>query len=76
MSLISRLKAVVAGDDYLDDDFDDLEYGRDTGFDDGTEIERNYSSGLSPLSNANPFNNRGGSSNVIGMPGISSTSSE
>ena len=29
MSLISRLKAVVAGEDYLDDDFDELEYGRD-----------------------------------------------
>ena len=26
MSLISRLKAVVAGDDYLDDDFDELDY--------------------------------------------------
>ena len=26
MSLISRLKAVVAGDEYLDDDFDDLDY--------------------------------------------------
>ena len=26
MSLISRLKAVVAGDDYLDDDFEDLDY--------------------------------------------------
>ena len=26
MSLLSRLKAVVAGDEYLDDDFDDLDY--------------------------------------------------
>ena len=26
MSLISKLKAVVAGDDYLDDDFDELDY--------------------------------------------------
>ena len=26
MSLISRLKAVVAGDEYLDDDFEDLDY--------------------------------------------------
>ena len=26
MSLISRLKAVVAGDEYLEDDFDDLDY--------------------------------------------------
>ncbi len=76
MSLISRLKAVVAGDDYLDGDFDDLEYGRDSGFDDGTEMGRNYSSGLASLSNSNPFDNRGGSSNVIGMPGISTNSAE
>ena len=26
MSLISRLKAVVAGDEYFDDDFDELDY--------------------------------------------------
>ena len=30
MSLISRLKAVVAGDDYLDDDFDELDPASDT----------------------------------------------
>ena len=29
MSLISRLRAVVAGDDYLDGDYDELDY--DTG---------------------------------------------
>jgi len=26
VSLISRLKAVVAGDEYLDDDFDEFDY--------------------------------------------------
>jgi len=26
VSLISKLKAVVAGDEYLDNDFDDLDY--------------------------------------------------
>jgi len=26
VSLISRLKAVVAGDEYLDDDFDEMDY--------------------------------------------------
>ena len=26
MSLISRLKSVVAGDEYLDDDFDECDY--------------------------------------------------
>ena len=35
MSLISRLRAVVAGDDYLDGDYDDLEY--DTGEQDDVE---------------------------------------
>ncbi len=75
MSLISRLRAVVAGDDYLDDDFDELEYRRDGGFDDGNEMDRNYSSGLASLSNSNPFDNRG-SSKVIGMPGISTAASE
>ena len=32
MSLISRLKAVVAGDDYLDDDFDELDYESENDF--------------------------------------------
>ena len=77
MSLISRLKAVVAGDDYLDDDFNELDY-RNPGddFDDGDGIGRNYSSGLAPISDANPFDGRAGSSNVIGMPGISTNDSE
>ena len=35
MSLISRLRAVVAGDDYLDGDYDDLDY--DTGEQDEVE---------------------------------------
>ncbi len=76
MSLISRLKAVVAGDDYLDGDFDDLEYGRDSSFNESSEADRNYSSGLSSLSNLNPFNGRENSSNVIGMPGIPNASAE
>ncbi len=76
MSLISRLRAVVAGDDYLDGDFDDLEYGGDSNFNEGSAGDRNYSSGLASLSNSNPFNGREGSSNVIGMPGISNSSAE
>ena len=32
MSLISRLKAVVAGDEYLDDDFDELDYASEDEF--------------------------------------------
>ena len=77
MSLISRLKAVVAGDDYLDDDFNELDYrhpGDD--FDDGDGLGRNYSSGLAPISDSNPFDGRGSSSNVIGMPGISNSTAE
>ena len=77
MSLISRLKAVVAGDDYLDDDFDELDYASEdelNGVNDYKENRKNSNA----LSNSNPFdfmtNNR--SSNVVGMPGISNSSSE
>ena len=72
MSLISRLKAVIAGDDYLDDDFDELDYESEHEFNsmnDHRVNTRNQSS--------NPFdfmNNK--SSKVIGMPGISHSSSE
>ncbi|AAP99438.1 MULTISPECIES: cell division protein SepF [Prochlorococcus] len=76
MSLISRLRAVVAGDDYLDGDFDELDYETGDDFDTGNDGGGNYSSGLAALSNANPFNNRGGSSKVIGMPGISTAAAE
>ena len=76
MSLISRLKAVVAGDDYLDDDFDELDYESENNFNsinDHRVNNRNSSS----FSGSNPFdfmNNK--SSKVIGMPGISNSSSE
>ena len=77
MSLISRLKAVVAGDDYLDDEFDELDYPSEdelNGINDFKQNQKNSNA----LSNSNPFefmnNNR--SSNVVGMPGISNASSE
>ncbi len=76
MSLISRLKAVVAGDEYLDDDFDDLDYASEdelNNIDDFKQNQRNSNI----LANSNPFdfmNNR--SSKVVGMPGISNSSSE
>ncbi len=77
MSLISRLKAVVAGDDYLDGDFDELDYESGDGFEAQNDVSRNYASGLaSSLSNANPFSNRRSPSNVIGMPGISTATAE
>ena len=77
MSLISRLKAVVAGDDYLDDDFDELDYASEDEFNGNNDFKQNHKNS-NALSNSNPFefmnNNR--SSNVVGMPGISNLSSE
>ena len=73
MSIISRLKAVVAGDDYLDDDFDELDYPSEGDLNDLNQNPRNTSA----LANSNPFdfmNNK--SSKVVGMPGISNSSSE
>ena len=74
MSLISRLKAVVAGDEYLDDDFDELDYPSEDELNDYKKNQRNSNA----LANSNPFefmnNNR--SSKVVGMPGISNSSSE
>ena len=73
MSLISRLKAVVAGDEYLDDDFDEVDYPSEDELNDFKQNQRNSNT----LANANPFdfmNNR--SSKVVGMPGISNSSSE
>ena len=72
MSLFSRLKSVVTGDDYLDSDYDDdLEY--DEAIDAGEPAPRGGA-----LSMANQFD-LGESfigSNVIGMPGISSSAAE
>ena len=76
MSLISRLKAVVAGDDYLDDDFDEFDYESEHEYHSPNDFRSN-SKNLNPLSGVNPFefmNNK--SSKVIGMPGISNSSSE
>ena len=74
MSLISKLKAVVAGDEYLDDDFDDLDYESE---DELNDFKQNQSN-LNVLANSNPFDfmNNNKSSKVVGMPGISNSSSE
>ena len=74
MSLISRLKAVVAGDEYLDDDFDDLDYSSEDELDGLKQNQRNSNA----LANSNPFEfmNNNKSSKVVGMPGISNSSSE
>ncbi len=76
MSLISRLKAVVAGDDYLDDDFDELDYASEDDLE-AMNYQKQNKNNSNVLANANPFdfmNNK--SSKVIGMPGISNSSSE
>lgn len=75
VSLFSRLRAVVSGDDYLDGDFDDeLDY-------DGGELPESSSSSfaksgaLAPLGEfrgEDPF----AGTNVIGMPGLTSAAAE
>ena len=77
MSLISKLKAVVAGDEYLDDDFDDLDYESDSELDNIHDFKQNQRNS-NVLANSNPFDfmNNNRSSKVVGMPGISNSSSE
>tara|TARA_A100001388_G_scaffold257154_1_gene222791 strand:+ start:7 stop:582 length:576 start_codon:yes stop_codon:yes gene_type:complete len=77
VSLISRLKAVVAGDEYLDDDFDDLDYASDDELNDIDDFKQNQRNS-NAIANSNPFEfmNNNKSSKVVGMPGISNSSSE
>ena len=77
MSLISKLKAVVAGDEYLDEDFDELDYESDDELDNIDDFKQNQRN-TNVLANANPFDfmNNKRSSKVVGMPGISNSSSE
>ena len=41
MSLISKLKAVVAGDEYLDDDFDEMDYASEDELNDINDFKQN-----------------------------------
>ena len=77
MSLISKLKAVVAGDEYLDDDFDELDYPSEYELNDINNFKQNQSN-PNALANSNPFDfmNNNRSSKVVGMPGISNSSSD
>ncbi len=75
MSLISRLKAVVAGDDYLDDDFDELDYASEDELN-SQNFSKQNNKNLRALSSSNPFEFMNKSSKVVGMPGITNTSSE
>ena len=54
MSLISRLKAVVAGDEYLDDDFDELDYASEDELNSVNDLKQNQKNS-NVLSNSNPF---------------------
>ncbi|MBD2422878.1 cell division protein SepF [Cyanobium sp. FACHB-13342] len=73
MSLFSRLRAVVSGDDYLDGDYDDeLDY-------DGGELpEPSYTNRSSALALSSDFSadDPFAGTNVIGMPGLSSAAAE
>jgi len=77
VSLISKLKAVVAGDEYLDDDFDELDYASEDELNDINYFKQNPKH-ANALANSNPFDfmNNNRSSKVVGMPGISNSSSE
>ena len=77
MSLISRLRAVVAGDDYLDGELDDFAYD-DEQQDQDQRATQADGGVLATLGNGNPFDFGGDlpGSNVIGMPGISTAAAE
>ncbi|MFM7549632.1 MAG: cell division protein SepF [Cyanobacteriota bacterium] len=76
MSLLSRLRAVVSGDDYLDGEYDDeLDYdsGAVPPASQAATAGRSSSLALSSeLTKDGPFVG----TNVIGMPGLSSTAAE
>jgi cell division inhibitor SepF len=77
VSLISRLRAVVAGDDYLDGELDDFAYD-DEQQDQDQRATQADGGVLATLSEGNPFDFGGDlpGSNVIGMPGISTAAAE
>lgn len=75
MSLFSRLRAVVSGDDYLDGDYDEeLDYdGGEMAEPAPATVSRSSALALSSdFSADDPF----AGTNVIGMPGISTAASE
>jgi cell division inhibitor SepF len=77
VSLISRLRAVVAGDDYLDGELDDFAY-EDEQQDQDQRATQADGGVLATLGGGNPFDFGGDlpGSNVIGMPGISTAAAE
>ena len=69
MSLISRLRAVVAGDDFLDSDFDELDYETSDDFENFNRSNKQGNAEMATISQPNPFDGCSGftPSNVIGM---------
>ncbi|MAR07793.1 MAG: cell division protein SepF [Cyanobium sp. NAT70] len=78
MSLISRLRAVVAGDDYLDGELDDFAYDDEQHEDDqrASHAEGGALATISDTSNPFDLGDNLTGSNVIGMPGISTAAAE
>ena len=84
MSLISRIRAVVAGDEYLDSDYDELDYDTGEEHEPDQNSVRSIGGALAQLSDSNPFelgeafsaSNANANSNVIGMPGIATAAAE
>ena len=77
VSLFSRLRAVVSGDDYLDGDYDDeLDYDAGDGFDASTGGGRS-SSALAVNSDFTlPSDDPFAGTNVIGLPGLTNAVAE
>jgi cell division inhibitor SepF len=77
VSLISRLRAVVAGDDYLDGELDDFAYDDEQQDQDQRAMQADGGA-LTTFGDSNPFDLGGDlpGSNVIGMPGISTAAAE
>ncbi|MCP9860426.1 MULTISPECIES: cell division protein SepF [unclassified Cyanobium] len=79
MSLFSRLRAVVSGDDYLDGDFDDeLDYDPGDTTTTGTTTASAASRNIGALALSTDFSTDDpfAGTNVIGMPGIPSSVAE
>ena len=72
MSLLSRLRAVVSGDDYLDGYDDELDYDHGAVPETSTTTSPGALALTSDFDSVDPF----AGSNVIGMPGISSSAAE
>jgi cell division inhibitor SepF len=72
VSLLSRLRAVVSGDDYLDGYDDELDYDHGAVPETSTTTIPGALALTSDFDSVDPF----AGSNVIGMPGISSSAAE